>query len=69
MQHVHITPGPDRITPTGNEVSAVHCKRCRRRTVHREVVLSDTEPTYYEPMLALRCKRCDTVRSWMAEPR
>ena len=69
MQRLHITPGPDRIMRTGCEVSAVSCKRCRRRTVHLEVVLDDTAPSYYEPLLALQCKRCATVRTWLANPR
>jgi hypothetical protein len=66
---VHVTPGPDVRTPTGTEVSAVHCKQCKARTVHREVVLSDSQPSYYEPMLALQCKRCDKVRPWSPGPR
>lgn len=68
MGLIHISPGPDRITPTGKEVSAVHCAKCRSRTVHREVVLDDSEPSYYDPMLALQCKRCDKVRTWRQGP-
>jgi len=66
--HLHITPGPDVVTATGREVSAVHCKTCHRKTVHVEVVLTDSEPGYYQPHMALQCKRCRTVRTWV-QPR
>lgn len=62
---LHITRGPQEVKRLKREVSAIVCKRCKRRTVHREVLLMDTEPSYYEPHLALQCKRCDTIRAYL----
>jgi hypothetical protein len=54
---VHILPGPNLCTPVG-PLERHWCFRCRRHTMHRPVALSDSEPSYYGPVLSLVCLRC-----------
>ena len=51
----HITRGPDGKEYLSHEASAKWCRRCRKRLVHRAVVLFDTKPSYYEPIFAWEC--------------
>ena len=54
----HITPGPDVRTPTG-AFQERWCFKCRSHTCHERTILSDSRPSYYEPISALICGRCD----------
>lgn len=58
----HVQRGPDTVIATDEEVSAVACKVCKARKIHVVVMLTDSEPSYYEPLPALRCKTCGTIR-------
>ena len=52
---IHITPGPDAKKYTGREISAKWCRRCKRKLVHKEVMLYDSEPSYYGPIFTWEC--------------
>lgn len=57
------TPNFDVERETEREFSAVWCRRCKRRRVHRLVILDSSEPSYYPPHPMLKCQ-CGQRRSW-----
>lgn len=61
---LHISWGPDAREYTGRESSAKWCLKCRRRRVQKEVMLYDSQPSYYDPGFAWECpceeRQCPT---------
>lgn len=53
--HIHIIPGPDGKLYTDKYKSAKWCRKCRKRLVHRGVILYDTKPSYYDPLFVWEC--------------
>lgn len=57
MTTLHITPGPDGKKHLGG-IRFKFCFRCRSRTRHKRMMLYDTQPSYYDPIIRWECDRC-----------
>jgi hypothetical protein len=65
---VHITPGPSERTVT-DRLEEKWCFGCKRRGLHRLVVLSDPFPSYYEPVAVWECPTCGRDRTDFGDAR
>lgn len=61
-QCVNITRGPD--TELRRESAGERwCFGCRARLPHDDVLMGDSEPSYYEPVWIRKCSRCGKDRT------
>jgi hypothetical protein len=57
-----IIPGPD--TELARQEAGVRwCFGCRKHLPHVDILMGDSEPSYYEPVWTRRCSRCGNDRT------
>ncbi len=57
-----IIPGPTKVIHE-RDLGEKWCFGCRKRLPHKLQVLADVEPSYYDPVVVVRCSRCGKDRT------
>ena len=59
---LHINWGPDTLLRSFDD-GLRWCFGCRKRLPHIGEIWGDSEPSYYEPVLVLKCSQCGKDRT------
>lgn len=58
MSLLCVIPGPSKVLRSEPEDRERWCFKCRHRHVHTLELLTDEEPSYYDPIWVRRCPHC-----------